>query len=120
MANTKNTKNNVAVNLKNNTVVARKAGRPAVVVNIPNKGSFTLKDLETINPTVKPITLRAHVVRGLEKGSLTKLVKTVKSGRKGKPAFRFMSTEALNEMKAKDSLKTKVKAVSRPAVALTA
>lgn len=104
------TNTNVTVNLNSGTAVKAKAGRPAVPVTIPSKGSFTLKDLQASNPTVKPVTIRAHVVRSLENGTLTRLAKTVKSGKKGKPAFKFMSTQALNALKAKDSAKTAVTA----------
>lgn len=100
----------VTVNLNTGATVKAKPGRPAVAVTVPSKGSFTLKDLQTANPNVKPVTLRAHVVRSLENGTLTKLAKTVKSGKKGKPAHKFMSTEALKSLKAKDTAKTAVTA----------
>jgi hypothetical protein len=98
----------VTVNLNTGATVKAKPGRPAVAVTIPSKGSFTLKDLQTVNRSVKPVTLRAHVVRSLENGTLTKLVKTVKSGKKGKPAHKFMATAALTALKAKDATKTAV------------
>ena len=101
---------NVTVNLNTGATVKAKPGRPAVAVTIPSKGSFTLKDLQTANPAVKPVTLRAHVVRALENGTLTKLAKTVKSGKEGKPAFKYMSTEALKTLQTKDTAKTVVTA----------
>jgi len=108
---------NITVNLNDNTadtVVANvksvkvkgKVGRPAVAVQIPSKGSFTLKDLQSVNPSVKSVTLRAHVIRSLKNGTLTKLSKNVKSGKKGKPAHKFMSTESLNALKTKTKTKT--------------
>ena len=99
---------NIAININpvTNTVVKNKVGRPAVNVTIPSKGSFTIKDLQTVNPSVKPVTLRAHVIRSLKNGTLTKLVKTVKSGKKGKPAFKFMTTESLKQLKAMDVAKS--------------
>jgi hypothetical protein len=94
--------NNITVNLNANTAVKGKVGRPAVAVTIPSTKAFTIKDLQAVNPNVKPVTLRAHVIRSLKNGTLTKLVKNVKSGKKGKPAHKFMTTQALNALKAKD------------------
>lgn len=97
----------MTVNLNSVNIVAgqsAKVGRPSTPVMVPSKGSFTLKDLQAVNPNVKPVTLRAQIVRSLENGTVTKLVKTVKSGKKGKPAFKFMLTEALNALKAKDTV----------------
>ena len=102
---------NITVNLNANTAVKGKVGRPSVAVTIPSNKSFTLKDLQSVNPTVKPVTLRAHVVRSLENGTLTKLAKNVKSGKKGKPAYKFMATEALNALKAKTKAAKAVEAV---------
>lgn len=95
------------VNLTNSTVVTkgRGVGRPAFAVKLPSRGKYSLKDLAALNPNVKSMTLRAHVVRGLANGSITKLVRTVKSGRKGKPANLFMSTVALNALKERDAAK---------------
>lgn len=102
----KNTAKNtdLTVNLNTGATVKAKPGRPAVAVTIPEK-SFTLGDLQAANPTVKPVTVRAHVVRALESGTITKLAKTVKTGKRGKPAHRFILTEVLNVMKAKDKVK---------------
>jgi hypothetical protein len=116
---------NITVNLNDNTadtVVANvksvkvkgKVGRPAVAVQIPSKGSFTLKDLQSVNPSVKSVTLRAHVIRSLKNGTLTKLAKNVKTGKKGKPAHKFMSTESLNDLKTKTKTKTKTNMVEAP------
>lgn len=101
------------------TAVKAKVGRPSVPVVIPTKGSFTLKDLETANPTVKPVTLRAHVIRSLANGTVTKLVNPVRTGKRGKPAAKFMLTEALTALKAKDleKVKRKVKVVETAEVA---
>lgn len=80
---------NVTINLNNKS----KAGRPAKSVSlILNKG-FTLKDLQTKNPDVKSVTLRAHILRGLKNGSLTKLTRVVETGKKGKPAHIFINTK---------------------------
>jgi len=70
-----------------------KSGRPAKSVTlILNKG-FTLKDLQTKNPDIKSVTLRAHIHRGLKNGSLTKLARVVESGKKGKPAHIFINSK---------------------------
>lgn len=105
--NTADTADTVVANVKS-VKVKGKVGRPAVAVQIPSKGSFTIKDLQSANPTVKSVTLRAHVIRSLRNGTLTKLAKNVKSGKKGKPAHKFMSTESLNALKTKTKTKTKM------------
>ena len=80
---------NVTINLNTKS----KAGRPAKAVTlILNKG-FTLKDLQTKNPDIKSVTLRAHILRGLKNGSLTKLARVVETGKKGKPAHIFINTK---------------------------
>lgn len=97
------TANDITVNLTTATTVTKgKAGRPATNLNFPSKGSFTLKDVQNLNPAVKPVTVRAGLSRAVTNGIVTKLVKTVKTGHKGKPASRFMTTEALNALKARD------------------
>jgi|APGre2960657373_1045057.scaffolds.fasta_scaffold125111_2 hypothetical protein len=70
-----------------------KAGRPAKDVSLILNKSFTLKDLQSKNPEVKSITLRAHILRGLKNGSLTKLPRVVETGKKGKPAHIFINTK---------------------------
>lgn len=92
----------MTVNVDTGATVKGRPGRPSIPVTIPDKRSFTIKDLESLNPSVKSVTIRAHVLRGLENGTLTKLVKTVRTGKKGKPAFKFMNTEAIQALKAKD------------------
>lgn len=82
---------------------ARSVGRPEVPVTIPSRGVFTLKDLKDANPSVKPVTIRAHVIRGLAEGVITKLPKNVVTGRKGKPAHRFVNTRAYEAQRAKDA-----------------
>lgn len=101
---------NIAININSTSTTATKGkpGRPAVPVTFPVKGSFTLKDVQALNPNVKSVTIRSNVLRAVDNGTLTKLVKTVKSGKKGKPAFKFMLTEALNRLKAKDTQKAVV------------
>lgn len=80
---------NVTINLNTKS----KAGRPAKAVTlILNKG-FTLKDLQNKNPDIKSVTLRAHILRGLKNGSLTKLARVVETGKKGKPAHIFINTK---------------------------
>ena len=81
--------NNVTINLNTKS----KAGRPAKDVSLILNKSFTLKDLQAKNPEVKSITLRAHILRGLKNGSLTKLTRVVESGKKGKPAHIFINTK---------------------------
>ena len=75
------------------TIKTSKVGRPAKALKLILNKSFTLKDIQTLNPDVKPITIRAAILRGLEKGKFTKLNRNVKSGKKGKPANIFINTK---------------------------
>ena len=70
-------------------------GRPAKSVVIPTEGAFTLKQLKEANPTVNAVTIRAHVLRGIERGTYSRLPEVVRSGRKGKPAHRFITAKGL-------------------------
>ena len=75
------------------TKTTSKVGRPAKALKLILNKSFTLKDLQNLNPDVKPVTIRAAILRGLEKGKFTKLPRNVKSGKKGKPANIFINTK---------------------------
>ena len=70
-----------------------KAGRPAKDVSLILNKSFTLKDLQNLNPDVKFVTIRAAVLRGLSNGKYTKLPRNVQTGRKGKPANIFINSK---------------------------
>ena len=107
--------NNVTINLNTKS----KAGRPAKAVSLILNKSFTLKDLQNKNPEVKSITLRAHILRGLKNGSLTKLPRVVETGKKGKPAHIFINTKVykanlanLNKIKVKAEVTAEVEAVA--------
>lgn len=75
------------------TKTTSKVGRPAKNLKLILNKSFTLKDIQALNPDVKSVTIRAAILRGLEKGKFTKLSRNVKSGRKGKPANIFINTK---------------------------
>jgi len=84
--------NNVStVNATSKTV--RKVGRPAKNLTLILNRSFTIKDLQTLNPDVKFVTIRAAVLRGLSNGKYTKLPRNVQTGKKGKPANIFINTK---------------------------
>lgn len=85
-----NTNSNV---IATSTKTSSKVGRPAKNLKLILNKSFTLKDLQNLNPDVKPVTIRAAILRGLEKGKFTKLPRNVKSGKKGKPANIFINTK---------------------------
>ena len=70
-----------------------KVGRPAKNLKLILNKSFTLKDLQILNPDVKDVTIRAAVLRGLSNGKYTKLPRNVQSGRKGKPANIFINSK---------------------------
>ena len=75
------------------TVKTAKVGRPAKNLKLILNKSFTLKDLQILNPDVKDVTIRAAVLRGLSNGKYTKLPRNVQSGRKGKPANIFINSK---------------------------
>ena len=77
----------------NSTKTSSKVGRPAKNLKLILNKSFTLKDLQNLNPDVKPVTIRAAILRGLSNGKFTKLPRNVKSGKKGKPANIFINTK---------------------------
>lgn len=86
------------VNTTNSTVNSTstktaKVGRPATNLKLILNKSFTLKDLQILNPDVKAVTIRAAVLRGLSNGKYTKLPRNVQSGRKGKPANIFINSK---------------------------
>ena len=70
-----------------------KRGRPAKNLKLILNKSFTIKDIQNLNPDVKFVTIRAAILRGLSNGKFTKLNRNVKSGRKGKPANIFINTK---------------------------
>jgi len=70
-----------------------KRGRPAKNLKLILNKSFTIKDLQNLNPDVKFVTIRAAILRGLSNGKFTKLNRNVKSGKKGKPANIFINTK---------------------------
>jgi hypothetical protein len=75
------------------TKITSKVGRPAKNLKLILNKSFTLKDLQTLNPDVKAVTIRAAVLRGLSNGKYTKLPRNVQTGRKGKPANIFINSK---------------------------
>jgi hypothetical protein len=100
------------------TKTAAKVGRPATNLKLILNKSFTLKDLQNLNPDVKPITIRAAILRGLSNGKFTKLNRNVKSGRKGKPANIFIN-KSLYEANLRNLAKAKQKTVSITSDTLT-
>jgi predicted transcriptional regulator len=83
-------------------VVSKRVGRPATELVIPESGSFTLTKLSELNGGVKRVTVRAGLMRALRDGVVTRLATTVKTGGKGKPAYKYMNTEALRKLKEKN------------------
>jgi hypothetical protein len=75
------------------TKITSKVGRPAKNLKLILNKSFTLKDLQTLNPDVKAVTIRAAVLRGLSNGKFTKLPRNVQTGRKGKPAAIYINSK---------------------------
>ncbi len=75
------------------TKTSAKRGRPAKDLKLILNKSFTIKDLQTLNPDIKFVTIRAAVLRGLSNGKYTKLPRNVQTGKKGKPANIFINTK---------------------------
>ncbi len=87
----------------------RSVGRPPAEIKYP-RGIFTLNELFELNHTPKKsngrgkkanpakickLTIIKHVNARLADGVLTKLPETVKTGKPGKPAFRYILTSRL-------------------------
>lgn len=78
----------------------RGPGRPRKALKLILNKSFSLKDLVALNPGTNKLTIRQHVLRGVEAGQFTKLDKTVQTGTKGKPAHLFINTRVLKAAQA--------------------
>jgi hypothetical protein len=85
--------NEITTTVNTTSTSTSKVGRPATKLKLILNKSFTLKDLQALNPDIKPITIRASVLRGLDRGTYTKLPRTVQTGKKGKPANIFINTK---------------------------
>lgn len=86
------------MNTKNNTKSVKSVGRPAAELKFP-RGIFTIKDLADLNPDVCRATVINHVESELDAKFLTRLAETVKTGKVGKPAHKFVRTSVFNLMK---------------------
>ena len=80
-------------NMNSTSTKTSKVGRPSTNLKLILNKSFTLKDLQNLNPDVKFVTIRAAVLRGLSNGKYTKLPRNVQTGRKGKPANIFINSK---------------------------
>ena len=117
--------NNITADSNTNatsTKTSTKRGRPAKNLKLILNKSFTIKDLQTLNPDVKFVTIRAAVLRGLSNGKFTKLTRNVKSGKKGKPANIFINTKVYqanlaNLAKSKATATVTSETVTEPVVA---
>ena len=70
-------------------------GRPKAVLKLILNKTFAMGDVVALNPGRNKLTVRKHILDGVKSGSFTKLSKTVKSGKKGKPAHLFINTKVL-------------------------
>lgn len=89
-----NTNENTVTNTNTKTVktkAPRSVGRPAFKLKWP-AGVFTIGQAYELNKaTVKwPLTIRQRVDKELASGFLVKLDTTVKTGKVGKPAFKYL------------------------------
>lgn len=89
-------------NTKNETKTPGKVGRPAAELTYP-RGAFTINELfEANKDKVKwPLTVRQHVEKQVKAGFLSKLPDTEKTGKVGKPAFRYMRSAVLAGIEAR-------------------
>lgn len=104
------------------TKTSAKRGRPAKALKLILNKSFTIKDLQTLNPDIKFVTIRAAVLRGLSNGKYTKLPRNVQTGKKGKPANIFINTKVYkanlaNLAKTKTVATVTAEVVTEPVVA---
>lgn len=79
---------------------AKLRGRPAAKVKYP-RGSFTVASLFAANATVVKwaLSIRQHIEKGIEAGTITQLPKNVMTGKVGKPAHRFILTKNIRKAK---------------------
>jgi hypothetical protein len=98
-------------NMNSTSTKTSKVGRPAKALKLILNKSFTLKDLQTLNPDVKAVTIRAAVLRGLSNGKYTKLPRNVQTGRKGKPAAIYIN-KSVYEANLRNLAKAKNKLVN--------
>jgi hypothetical protein len=84
--------------MKTNKNAVRTVGRPAAVINYP-RGIFTMKDLFNLNKDVCALTCIKHVQSDLDTKTLTLLKDTIKTGKVGKPAFRYIRTAVAKGLK---------------------
>lgn len=103
------TKNTVSVNSNGSdvtpaTVSSRKSqkgkwglvGAPPKEIKYP-RGSFTIKEVAQLNPTICELTIRKRIdlaLTGKATPALVKLAKNLETGTVGRPGFRFMSKAA--------------------------
>lgn len=90
---------------KNTVKTPRPVGRPAAKIVWPNK-IFTMKDLVAANPGVCKLTVINHTKAELDSSFLTRLNETVKTGKVGKPAHKFVKTSILARRQARKGATT--------------
>lgn len=93
-------------NISKSTKAPRSVGRPSFKITYP-RGAFTINQLFELNKTtVKwPLTVRQHVEKQIAGGFLTLLDSTVKTGKVGKPAFRYIRTAVAKSIEARKATK---------------
>jgi predicted ArsR family transcriptional regulator len=104
---------NTNTNNTNINTETRKVGRPQATIKYP-RGSFTIKDLAKINPDVCTLTVRNHVDSGVETNDLTLMKDVVKTGKPGRPTFRYIRTSVHKAMLALNEKKKNQKALTTP------
>ena len=109
-------KNKSNVKAKAAKVEGRGVGRPKFELTYP-RGAFTVKDLAAANPKVCTLTVRKHIEEQLAGKFLTQLAETVKTGKVGKPAFRYIRSAVVAGRKAAKATKpATAEAPATPAV----
>ncbi len=66
-------------------------GRPKKQLKLIMDKTFSLRDVVNLNPTTNKLTVRKHILDGVEAGVFMKLTSTVSTGKRGKPAHLFVS-----------------------------
>ncbi len=94
-----------------------KRGRPAIVLNYPQTGTFTPNTLVEMNPHVKCRLSIYHAMQRMVKAKILRYTgKTVKTGGPGKPLLELQSMAAYRAARAKRKARRTAKLASIPPV----
>ena len=91
-------------------VKSGKRGRPAIVLNYPKTGKFTVSKLVELNPHVTcRLSIYTHAKKLVKQGVLRYTGNTIKTGGVGKPLDEFQSMAAYRQNRAKKAARRAAK-----------